>query len=540
MPTVSSRITLVFGLLLLVAQGLRAQVTGDAQPTAGDPSPPPLMRPIATRQTTFAIPFSFQQGGEPQEVRLFVSTDQGANWVLYARERPAAGQFLFRAARDGECWFAVRTIDATGRPHPEGPPQPELKVLVDTVPPKLDFHAGVGQAGEVTASWHVADSHLVANSLRIEFQASVASGVSEPPWQEVAIERPRDAARQITLDGQTTWWPDRSGPSLRVRASVRDEAGNLTEVNRRVFLPRVVAQPAAADRPEFTPPQDPFRRRSETVPPAAGPADTANVPPAPTSPPSDEPTATGPFGSFAQYRRGAAEPTLGDPRRDEDIAGPRHWSDLLPDGERLRMTNSRQWELEYDIDSVGPSGVAKVELWGTRDGGQSWENWGADTDNKSPFRVEVKHEGVYGFRVAITSGIGFTSPPPQPGDVADLWVGVDQTKPLAEITSVPLGSGPHAGQLIIHWTAHDQHLAERPIALLFAEHPNGPWETIATDLPNSGTFNWRVAPTSAQEIYLRIEVRDEAGNVAVHQTADPINIAGLHPRGRIKGFQAPH
>ena len=58
----------------------------------------------------------------------------------------------------------------------------------------------------------------------------------------------------------------------------------------------------------------------------------------------------------------------------------------LPPGERPRMVNSRTFELEYDVDSVGPSGIGRVELWGTRDGGQTWRRFTVDSDKRSPLR----------------------------------------------------------------------------------------------------------------------------------------------------------
>ncbi len=210
---------------------------------------------------------------------------------------------------------------------------------------------------------------------------------------------------------------------------------------------------------------------------------------------------------------------------------------MLPAGEQLRMTNKRRLMLDFDVDAVGPSGVSQVDLWTTRDGGRSWEKWGSDPDNRSPLPVEVDREGVYGFRIAITSGIGFSSPPPQPGELADLWVGVDLTTPTAKIISVPLDKDRDKGNLIINWSAYDQHLAERPITLSFGNSQDGPWTPIASDLPNTGTFNWRITAAASGDIYLRIEARDEAGNIGIHQPSAPINIDGLRPRGRIRNLR---
>ena len=70
------------------------------------------------------------------------------------------------------------------------------------------------------------------------------------------------------------------------------------------------------------------------------------------------------------------------------------------------MVNARAFELEYEIDSVGSSGVGKVELWGTRDAGRTWSIFGIDPDNRSPLPVNLEAEGIYGFRIVVQSGSG--------------------------------------------------------------------------------------------------------------------------------------
>jgi hypothetical protein len=199
------------------------------------------------------------------------------------------------------------------------------------------------------------------------------------------------------------------------------------------------------------------------------------------------------------------------------------------------MTNSRRFRLDYDVDSVGPSGVAEVQLWASHDGGQSWKLWGTDEDKTSPFDVEVNQEGVFGFRVVIVSQNGLAGRPPRAGDPADLWVGIDTHKPVVELTSAAYGEGHQVGSLIITWQADDAAMDNRPITLLFSESPEGPWTIIASSLPNSGEYAWPADPQLPTEVYLRIEARDQAGNVAMQQLSDPIRVDGLVPKARIRG-----
>ena len=149
------------------------------------------------------------------------------------------------------------------------------------------------------------------------------------------------------------------------------------------------------------------------------------------------------------------------------------------------MVNSRTFDLEYEVDSVGPSGIGRVELWGTSDGGQSWRRFTAVSDRRSPLRVSVPDEGLYGFRVVVINGSGFGGKPPLAGDPPDLWIGVDLTKPTARIVSAQQGVESESGQLIISWQADDKLLAARPISLSFSPTRGGPWTPIAAGLENT-------------------------------------------------------
>ncbi len=529
-------------VVIVFASCAIAQIPG--RPTHQPPSVPtvpvgpPKLKPIPTRQTAFAIPFTINPGEPPTEVQLLISTDQGKNWQVYDRRAPTAREFLFRGSRDGEYWFSVRTIDSAGAAHPSGDPKAELMVLLDTIQPKVDFHAVVGPSGEIATTWGIFDENLDAETFQIHFQAIVARSEPTPPWQQVAVEKPVGSSKKQTFNGKTTWWPKTTSQAVTVRAVVRDLAGNAAEVNRRVFLPRVASR--GSGQPDlnsttFVPPPNPFERRLSANNDSLPWHDQGKSGAATTVQPNPTPQISNNFANFRSEEEQGSQTTM-QKKADDQIVR-RRWKDRLPAGERLRMTNTTQFNLDYDVDAVGPSGVAKVELWATKDGGQTWENWGIDNDRQSPFTVEVDGEGLYGFSVSITSGLGFTSPPPNPGDLADIWVGVDLTKPTVQINAAPLGSGVNAGQVIIQWSATDQHFDERPISLFYSGPGGQKWIPIATDQPNTGTFNWRVDPSIGHEVHLLLQARDEANNISEHQLPQAINIEGLRPRGRIKGFQ---
>ena len=204
----------------------------------------------------------------------------------------------------------------------------------------------------------------------------------------------------------------------------------------------------------------------------------------------------------------------------------------------LRLVNSRSFTLEYEVDSVGPWGVGRVELWGTTNGGSTWRRFRIDPDQQSPMAVTVDGEGEYGFLILIQSAGSTGVTPPRPGDTPDVWVQVDLKLPTVMIEAVRKGQGNLADHLTIRWTAADERLAAHPISLFYASHPAGPWTPIAARLDNSGQYMWRLPQHVPEQLFIRIEARDTAGNVGAYSTAEPVPIHRPRPTGRIHDVRA--
>ncbi len=210
---------------------------------------------------------------------------------------------------------------------------------------------------------------------------------------------------------------------------------------------------------------------------------------------------------------------------------------VRPPESEILPVNTKRFRLNYSIDAIDPSGVKRVDLWVTRDGGQTWQAWGEDPDGESPFPVEVEGSGLYAFRIAVHSRDGLTGRAPVRGDKPDMWVDVDVDAPRVRITSVPYGRGQDAGRLVINWQADDPNMTLRPVNLKYAIHPEGPWTEIATGLRNSGSYLWKPTADVPERLILRIEARDNAGNVGVFQLNAPLDVSGLIPRGHINGIE---
>lgn len=628
------------------------------------------VKTLTTKQRAFSIPVTIDNGSgaTPREVQLLGSTDQGRNWKVFDRQQPDQPAFKFRADGDGEYWFASRTIDDKGRGTPSGAPKPELKVIIDGTPPKVDLLAEATPEGRVKVTWKAEDLSIRPDGIRLEYQAGE---VRNPTWLPVPVAAKDVRRNETSFWGESVFDPKTPIRLIDLRLIVRDGAGNSSSATAQAILsratpktneavgpktaptsPRVTAQPKTA-APSGQP-NDPFlrRRQAESAeiadePPAQGdaaspdevaestgqawpadnrpPQDVADAP-APVVPskslglrhnrgqaddppaggtstttnpirgktagqdvarhPSEESSAantdaveiaasspfgkknpaqsstidgpyTRPFanrGKFASLPAGDDEATpktsppssdsvYGDEPLDDvsDRSGPPQGepegesrSFEGPTGDRPRAVNDKHIKLDYDLDGVGPAGVKAVELWGTKDGGKTWDRWGEDDDKRSPFEIHVESEANFGFCMVVVSNNGLASKPPQAGDPADVWITVDTTAPTVRLEQAACGQGEHAGKLDIRWKAEDAHMGDRPISIAFSEKQDGPWVTVAAGLPNNGQYLWAVDSRTPRKLYLKIEARDEAGNVASDIPVEPISLEGLTPRGKIK------
>ena len=649
-------------LCAALTMGVALRAAAEAPNAAGAADAAPL---FPTREGTFDIPFQIDEpipGQEPVEVQLHVSEDRGATWREAVKASPSAERFTFRAPHDGEFWFLVRTLNRAGRLLPDRPPAPELRVLVDTQPPTIEFDVVAEGAEQLACSWKIGDPNLRPETLEAAYQGIDAAGT----WRPIPTppSQPQPDGRMF---GRVVFVPTSSTPPYFVRLEVSDAAGNRATAQRQIARPgekapnptalppttaletsidrramRPLSQSASRDADELPktspglpsgrawpavatplspalppreavgpppvegvapsvggPPQMPraFPGRSETLPrgesvPPAGPASANFSPPSPYAPASTPGRGTGepaepeplpmpsavlptpeslrspdrmptptpsesssgpslnglgfatPSRSSVGESTGPAVPTPfvgpsspSTPSASPVPTPPAAVTAAKPDGVQPRMVNSKRFELDYDVEAVGPAGVAKVELWSTVDGGKTWQALGVDPDSVSPYVVNVDNEGTYGFRMVIETTTGLRSAQPQPGDLPEVWVGIDVTKPSSRIKSAVAGTGSQAGELLIDWEAADDRLLPRPVALSFAERIEGPWTPIASGLPNDGHYAWRLDNRVPERLYLKLDVRDEAGNVGTFVTPEQVSLERVKPQGKIRGVR---
>jgi hypothetical protein len=478
--------------------------------------PSALPKPFVTRQTFFSLPAKTDAAsssasaasnggmaganaanGQIVEVQLFVSHDRGANWNFYTRVKPDQTRFTFRTANDGEYWFATRTLGRTGKFDPPTVNTPTIVVHIDTKPPIVQLSADAAAGGQVSSRWEISDPHLKPDTLTLQYRAQNSAA-----WQSVGINENSSSVTDNSMSGEATFWPTPGTQEVVLRAEVSDTLGNKAVAHAQVKLGQGGTASGALGRDARD-----IASRSPTADGAGMKAVTA--------------TANSRIGN--KYPTDVAAALMSNP-----------FLAYLPPDEKPRMVNSRVFELDYDLQSVGPSGVSRVELFGTRDGGRTWRSFGVDSDNRSPMTVRVDEEGLYGFQIVVTSGAGLGDPPPKSGDKPSIWIGVDLTRPTAKITSAAFGHGDSADKLIIAWEASDKMPTDKPVTLSYSTQPGGQYTAFAPNLENSGTYLWSIDGSVPPVVYLRLEVVDEAGNRTICDYPQPVVLDRSRPTGRIR------
>jgi hypothetical protein len=223
-------------------------------------------------------------------------------------------------------------------------------------------------------------------------------------------------------------------------------------------------------------------------------------------------------------------------------------SDNAPQANTL-MSKSPRFELNYTLD-VGPSGVARVDLYVTRDDGRSWIKWSTHDGRENPLKVILdtrfnkEVEGDYGLALVPTSGAGLSELAPTTNTNPEMRVRVDMTAPLIKVYQ-PTADPNNKHALLLNWEATDANFGKEPIAIEYAEDPRGPWKSVSAPdavtaqhrIDNTGNYSWQPPMTlTTPKVYLRFNAWDTAGNKSDAVTPNPILVDLTKPKARIHGI----
>jgi hypothetical protein len=474
------------------------------------------------------------------QLLLFVSADRGATWQQHTAIKPKLAPneqdqnvFIFRAPADGEYWCRVVVVDGKGVQEPrdvsKGPP--DQKILIDTRAPAVQILTAQRIGDDVLVDWAVQEDYPEWATFKLEYRrADDAAGA----WSPAPVNPGPKGPGRFHVSA--------TGP-LKVRLSLKDKAGNQgvsaeTDVGGNGIITtnfpvQSVPTGSGQSEPVKEPPLLPSPANpggAETKQPSEGPPphSSIGVPP----PPSID--ALPAQGANAEQGKAVASTDV-----SRQAAAPA--TNAVPPGPAIptgptraphKVINRKDVTVEYELAKVGPSGVGKVEVYLTKDDGQHWEIYADDPDVKAELtgpqkrRIPLPGEGVFGIWLVAKNRAGVGKAPPRPGDVPQLRVEVDLTPPVATLFE-PVPDPAQRDTVVLRWTAADKHndrldkarLPAQPITLEYSTDGKE-WKSIASNLENTGRHPWQV-PTGLVQAYLRLRVRDLAGNEAVAVTSRP-------------------
>jgi hypothetical protein len=523
--------------------------------------------PLYQRTFEHRIPFNIdpKRRTEINAVQLYMSPDEGKSWQLHSTVTPDRSEFLFHAPNDGVYWFRIASLDLKNKQQPDNiylvKDDATIKMVIDSLKPVVKLVAQ-RQEEEVAASWDITEEHPDPKTLVLEYQVQ-----GSPSWLPVKI-----------APAQTGTAPVRPGSTapLTFRMTFTDRAGN--QAQKLVEVPGTTVTMAAFAPVGNPPPAQPGTQPAPAaqsgtspippvLPPAVSPTTpTAQAPPLPPPPASQEvnvhplvnPPALNPDVLRNDVPRNSPLPPPGEiapmppasskaplVASSENVGGPRvaSFSGARP-LPAIRHVNHPQMALTYEITLEGPSHVGSVDLWWTPDDGKTWERSKRPDEMGNPEDLVVDGrrrqriidlkdgDGIYGFALVIRSRAGLGKAEPRAGDVPEMRIELDTVKPLAKLFK-PQADPQHRDSLILTWIAQDKNLSPAPVTLEWSQLPTGGWQPIGTNLANTGQYVWQLPPNMPVQVYLRIQVKDLAGNIGEAVTQEPQLVDLTEPEGHL-------
>ncbi len=481
-----------------------------------------------TNRRDFKIPFNINPADRPRykQIQLVASSDSGGHWEIIDSTTPDRPSFRFKAPRDGEYWFAVRTLDTKNRlsPPDDAEIEPNMKVVVDTVLPIIHLEALPRRGSTVAVRWDLIDDRIDLSSLKLEFQV-----VGSPEWNSVTLRKPSRISSES--------WDAGTSEPIRVRMSVLDKAENARSVVVTMAdgKPRNRASSDAGDGSdgELPPPRGTFASAEAE---RTGPSPILSGPPNMPGVGEGRPERTdssGPVGTYNPF--GSSDPagTRAATTSPAPAASPGAESSNPP-----ILVSNPKFGLKYEVDDAGPNGPAAVELYITTDGGRNWFKRGEDPDRASPFPVDLGGEGTFGLKLVCKSSANQGDLPPTSGEIPQTIVEVDSSGPVVKLDPIRVVGS----KALITWHANDPHPAPRSVMIsVKPDVPDAPWVPILpAPIENTGQFTCVLPANCPPRLHFRVDVSDSLGNRGSAETIETgaVLVDRSKPKGRITGLDA--
>lgn len=467
----------------------------DPTTTTEKKEPGKLPDPYPVEKNMFQLPFENLLSTRPleqiQEVRLYASRDMGRTWNIYQtfpRQRLTENEnkiFNVRTAKDGEYWFVVSLVDRQNGEYPRPDMGPTWRIIVNT-----------------------SGNPLNSTMVHAEPDKTHVQGKEYPVWTPNSNDpqtakrtsghsaAPNSVAFSVS-DATDIPENESSIPVYKINKPVPIETEKKENQSHQSSYPETTAE-------NLLPQLDPELSENASL---ENFSDVDSVSP------------------ISENRSSTSDDlllSLSAPANDGTVNA------------TIRYMNKPRLSIDYDISTVGSSGVGKVELWGTLDGGQTWKFLTEDKDCVSPLLVDLPEDGEYGLTIVVLNGAGLGPQRPTTGTLPQMEVVLDRIPPQLKIESVRLMAD--FGELEIGWSAEDEHFGPTPILLSWSSAMEGPWRAMTTALENNGLYSWRIPDNLPGKIFVRMDAGDLSKNSTTLVTG-PVVTDMVRPTAIIRDAQ---
>lgn len=208
--------------------------------------------------------------------------------------------------------------------------------------------------------------------------------------------------------------------------------------------------------------------------------------------------------------------------------------DFVLGEQKIRVRNKD----EVSFKARDDEDIKTRELWYTKFENSAWEKWtkhGVTFDRVTPITWRPP-EGHYRIHIRYIQISGLAGDVPGPNTPADSEFIIDRTAPTIALSSPTDGQKLRSGQVVkISTKVSDPYLHSAPVTISWSlDGKPEAFKVIASNLKNTGTFDWTVPQDMTPGGVIRVEAVDKALNKSSAEIKGLL-VDAIAPRGTIKG-----
>jgi len=194
----------------------------------------------------------------------------------------------------------------------------------------------------------------------------------------------------------------------------------------------------------------------------------------------------------------------------------------------------KRFGLQWDTDL--PEKIDLLRIWYTLDNGATWELYSETENPSSPAPVKVSEDGRYGFYTQARDISNLEEKPPVPGTPPKILAIIDTLKPaLVLVTPNSSETYSNTQDIRVQWNASDINFGPTPIHIYESRDGGGSWNVVVKNLPNTGTYIWKLPAESSEYYRIKVIATDLAGNEAEDVSDTNFRVDGKAPVTRVTG-----